>query len=510
MANSDQQRRTGSVFWKVALVLITAQLAIGILAVGFTAWFARDQQKSLASEAMTARLDAVSEEIERRSAGSDVFKDHLSEDLKLDLGYRFPDPVFILNLDGSIVETILPASDAFPAAFIDTTVVSTLPDIIELEETFTEIFIDVSDEKVPGGYASAPLLDSGGFPVGFLVIQPVRQSIALELADTNAAFRKSIRLISGLSIVVALLLGAFFTWWLVRPLRLIAGTVSHIGEGKYDLRLSVKGNDEFALLSQAINQMTEKVQSSIDSLKESDRIRRELVANVGHDLRTPLAAIEANLEEAERFKLEGRPHDYDEAVKQARRQSRVLAGLITDLFELSRLESAVPRLNLEPVPMGELISDAISSVAATSRDNGIVVKSVVDPRIPIVLADGVLLLRLLTNLLSNAVRYSDANSEVVISAHYEQVWIRLSVLNRGGAIPPEELERVFDRYYRGSHARTRSVGENRGGTGLGLAIAKAIAEAHGGSLTVSSQPDSGTVFTFELPVVAPDQDIPPV
>ncbi|MDA1029390.1 MAG: HAMP domain-containing sensor histidine kinase [Bacteroidetes bacterium] len=509
MANLDQKRRTGSVFWKVALVLITAQLTIGILAVGFTAWFARDQQKSLASEAMTARLDAVSEEIERRSAASDVAVDHLSDDLKLDLGYRFPDPLFILNLDGSIVETILPASDAFPAAFIDTTVVSTLPDIIDLENTFTEIFIDVSDEKVPGGYASAPLLDSGGFPVGFLVIQPVRQSIALELADSNAAFRKSIRLIAGFSIIVALLLGAFFTWWLVRPLRLIAGAVSHIGEGRYDVRLSVKGNDEFASLSQAINQMTEKVQSSIDSLKESDRIRRELVANVGHDLRTPLAAIEANLEEAERFRSEGRPLDYDHAVKQARRQSRVLAGLISDLFELSRLESAVPRLNLEPVPVGELISDAISSVAATSKDSGIVVKSVVDPQIPIVLADGVLLLRLLTNLLSNAVRYAEADSEVVISAHFEQGRTRISVLNRGKAIPPEELERVFDRYYRGSHARTRAVGDNREGTGLGLAISKAIAEAHGGSLTVTSQSDSGTVFTFELPVVAQGQDVSP-
>ena len=500
MVNYGQKRRSGSVFWKVAVVLVTVQLTIGILAVGFTAWYARDQQVSLASEAMTARLDAVSEEIERRSAPSDVSVEKFSDDLKLDLGYRFPDPLFILDLEGNVIESIQPATDAFPARFIDSTVVSVLPDILDLENTFFEIVVDVTDVHVPGGFASAPLLDSGGFPVGVLVIQPVRQSIALELSDTDEAFKRSIRLVAVLSIIIALLLGAFFTWWLVRPLRSIAATVSRIGEGDYALRLVVKGQDEFASLSQAINHMTEKVQGSIDSLKESDRIRRELVANVGHDLRTPLAAIEAHLEESERFRAENRTSDSDEAVRSARRQSRVLGGLINDLFELSRLESTVPILQLEPVPIGELISDALSSVASKAKSQSISMQSTVDPAIPIFYADGPRLLRLITNLLSNAVRYADPGGKVAVSAHIEGARILIAVSNDGEGIAPEDLDRVFDRYYRGSHARTRMDGSDQEGTGLGLAISKAIAQAHGGSLRVASGLDTGTVFTLELPV----------
>ncbi len=508
MPISGQKRLFDSVFWKVAVVLITVQLATGILAVGFTAWYARDQQLSLASVALTARLDAVSEEIERRSASNEVFFSNFSEDLILDLGYRFPDPLFIIDLGGNVNEMIYPSLDAFPEGFIDSTVVPVVPDILDLENTFVQIIVDATDTIVPGGFASAPLLDTGGFPVGIIVVQPITQSLGLELADTNEAFKRSIRVVAGLSIFIALLLGAFFTWWLVQPLKKIAATVSRIGEGDYGLRLLVKGHDEFASLSGAINQMTEKVQGSIDALKESDRIRRELVANVGHDLRTPLAAVEAHLEEAGRFRTENRSADAEESVESARRQSRVLGGLINDLFELSRLESTVPRLQLEQVLIAEIISDAVSSNSSAAKAKGIVVQSSIEDSMPIIRADGVRLLRLLTNLVSNAVRYSYQDGHIEILARRADDVVKISVSNDGEGIAPSDIDRLFDRYYRGSHARTRSGGEESQGTGLGLAISKAIAEAHGGSLQVESHVESGTVFVVTLPVVVGESENP--
>jgi len=500
MTGKSHTDKSGSVFWRVAAVLIAVQIVTGVLAVGFTAWYARDQQLSLASVALTARMDAVSEEVERRAAGSDVSFSDFSDELRLDLTYRFPDPLLFLDIEGNVVEAFRPAQDAFDPAFIDTTIVPVVPDILDLENTFSTVIIDVSDDIIEGGFASAPLFDSGGFPVGILLVQPLTQSLEYELAETQQAFRSAIRLIALFSVLVALALGAFLTWWLVRPLRRMAADVSSIGEGSYHIRLPESGDDEFSSLSGAINAMTERVQLSIDSLRETDRVRRELVANVGHDLRTPLAAITAHLEEAERLRGEGRVREADQAIVSARRQGKVLGALVNDLFELSRLESSVPRLHLEPVLIPEIISDAISSNkrAALEQEVGLAVN--LADNLPVLEADGSRVLRLLNNLISNAIRYAPAKSQVTISAFVQDGHLEICVEDRGEGIEPEALAQLFDRYYRGTHARTRSEPNEYDGTGLGLAISKAIAEAHGGTLAASSVRGEGTVFTTWLPL----------
>lgn len=500
MTETIEKATSGTVFWRVAAVLIAVQIVTGVLAVGFTAWYARDQQVSLASVALTARLDAVSEEVERRSAGGDITLTNFSDELRLDLSYRFPDPMLILDLDGQLVEEFRPASDAFDPAFVDSSVVPQIPNILDLEDTFSSILVDASDEVVSGGFASAPLFDSGGFPVGILVVQPLTQSLKLELAETQKAFRNALSLIALFSILIALALGAFLTWWLVRPLRRMAAEVEEIGDGAYNTRLHVKGNDEFASLSGAINSMTERVEISLENMKETDRMRRELVANVGHDLRTPLAAVTAHLEEAERLRSEKRDDEADRAIASARRQGGVLGALVSDLFELSRLESSVPRLHLEPVPIPEIISDAVSSHTSAASRRGVSLEAIMGNELPIIQADGSRILRLLNNLISNAIRYAQPGTNVTISAAVQLDRLVISVADQGEGIPEEELAQLFDRYYRGTHARTRNEPDQYDGTGLGLTISKAIAEAHGGSLSVKSEQGTGTVFSLHLPL----------
>ena len=499
MKSSPPKKKEGTLFWKVAAVLIAVQVVTGVLAVGFTAWYARDQQLSLASVALTARLDAVSEEIERRSTGVDGAFSVFSDELRLDLSYRFPDPLLILDLDGKVIESFRPAEDAFSAEFSDSSVVPVVPNVLDLDATFVSIVIDSSEDVVSGGYATAPLYDAGGFPIGFLLVQPLTQSLALELSETDQAFKRALRLIAFISLLIALALGAFLTWWLVRPLRKMASRVGDIGEGAYEIRLFENGNDEFASLAKAINLMTERVQLSIETLRESDRIRRELVANVGHDLRTPLAALQANLEEAERLRTENRTAEADEAISSARRQSSVLAALVTDLFELSRLESSVPRLHSEPILIPELISDSVSGFRSLANEKEVELSVEIDDDLPIVSGDGTRILRLLNNLISNALRFAPIKTHVVISAKSDTGETIISVSDSGKGIAPEALERLFDRYYRGTDARTRAKPDSYDGTGLGLAISKAIAEAHGGSLTAMSTVGEGTTFVFRLP-----------
>ena len=184
----------------------------------------------------------------------------------------------------------------------------------------------------------------------------------------------------------------------------------------------------------------------------------------------------------------------------ARRQGKVLGALVNDLFELSRLESSVPRLHLEPVLIPEIISDAISSNkrAALEQEVGLAVN--LADNLPVLEADGSRVLRLLNNLISNAIRYAPPKTQVTISAVVADGHLEIRIEDKGEGIGQEALAQLFDRYYRGTHARTRSVPTEYDGTGLGLAISKAIAEAHGGTLTASSVRGEGTVFTTRLPL----------
>lgn len=489
-------RRT--LFWKVAPALVVLQLASVAITAGFIILYARSAQDTLASTALAARLDATAEEIERRTNGLESGPEALSDALRLDLSYRFPDPLILIDLDGSAAAPIWPASDGFLTMqpFADST--WTEPSWVQLEEAYDDVVIDLSDDDVSGGFASAPLYDAAGFPVGLLVVQPLSRSLDLELEESRTAFRQSVRNGAILAIVVALLFGALLTWWLVRPVRRMAEVVSGMGGDWQANRIEVSGEDEVALLGAAINDMADRVADSIQSLRNTDRIRRELVANVGHDLRTPLAGIRLHIEEAIRFEGEGRVDEARQALSTAQRQIDFVSRLIEDLFELSRLEGDRSLLRLEPVPPAELVSELVGMYQSTAAAAGVSLETRLHDGLPIIQADGTRLIRLMGNLLSNAIRHSPEGAKVTIDVSADAQELRMAVRDLGPGMDTDEQERLFDRYYRGDDARTRASSHKR--TGLGLAIAKAVAEAHGGRLDVESAKGAGTTMALVLPL----------
>jgi len=481
--------------------MIAVQILTAVLAAGFTIWYASDSQRSLASVAISARLDALAEEIERRAPNFDVSLAGFSEELKLDMTYRFPDALVLIDLNGNLSERFQPSSDGFEGLIPSVESSMAIPSFASSDEVLEDVYVDFSDEDVPGGFASAPLFDETGFPVGIVLIQPIRNSLMLELADTRTAFRRSIRIVAGLSILIALLLGAFFTWWLVKPLRSMANKVERIGQGSYDERLEIKGKDEIASLSMAINTMSDRVEESIEVLRESEVVRRELIANVGHDLRTPLTAIRAHIEESLRFHGEGHEGKALKSLRSAEQQSVYLGRLIDDLFELGVLESAVPRLRREPVLPAELISDAIAGFEVLANTRSQTIRSATAPDVLPIDADGTRLLRVLNNLISNSIRHTPNGGDIVIEARIRAGHLEISVADNGDGVAPEKLARLFDRYYRGDDSRTRSdLDLQSKGTGLGLAISRAIAEAHGGTLSASSVVGKGTTMLMRLPL----------
>ncbi len=489
-----------SLFWKVAPALVALQLVVVAVAAGFTIWYARSAQETLASAALAARIDATAEEIERRTNGLADGVDGLEEDLRLDLSFRFPDPLILIDLNGTAADPIWPSAEGFAIEFSSSDSSWDEPSWVQLEEAYDDVVIDLSDEDVEGGFASAPLFDAGGFPAGLLVVQPLTRSLDLELAASQEAFRKSVRAIAILAVVLALLFGGILTWWLVGPIRRMAAVVSEMGGDWQANRVEIEGEDEIAVLGRSINEMADRVAESIESLRATDRMRRELVANVGHDLRTPLAGIRLHIEEANRFESEGRHAEAVASLTTAQKQIDHVSRMIDDLFELSRLEGDASLLRIEPIPPAELVSEVVGMFAASASQAEVVLQADLDDDLPILHADGTRLIRLLGNLISNAIRHAPERSEVSLNVRANMVAgeLTMSVSDQGVGMSEEDQQRLFDRYYRGSDARTRDTRHKR--TGLGLAIAKAVAEAHDGRLEVESAPGEGTTMRFTLPI----------
>lgn len=503
---NESPRREGSVFRRVAAILVGAQLVTGLFAAGLTAWFASDQQRELAAGALVSRLDAVAEEIERRSAPLAPGFDNLSPRLAEDLAFRFPDPVALLSPDGSVHLVISPAQDdsaLFAREAVDQRAVD-VPGLLTDDESVDEVIVDLTDDLVRGGFAFAPLYDAAGLPVGGLLVQPVQASLDRELQGTRAAVGRARIVIVVVSVLVALALGALLTWLLVRPLKRMSERIGRIADGHYDTRVEVNSGDEFGRLAHAINEMASRVQESIESIQASDRLRRELVANVGHDLRTPLAVLSGSVEEAERYLAEDRADQAVRLLGTASRQASMLARLVDDLFELTVLEQDRPPLKLEPVLPAELLADAEDRHGELFRRADIEFHVETRGDLEAIRADGARLLRVLDNLLSNARRHTPAGGTVHLVARQTdgRGVVRnvrqtvFEVTDTGPGIPEDELEHVFERYYRGDEARTRSAG---GGTGLGLAIVRAIAEAHAGTIVAARSEDGGTRMTLSLP-----------
>jgi signal transduction histidine kinase len=465
----------------VAAVLVGAQVATALLAVALSAVFAEDRSRELLEGTLRLRLDAVAEEVESRAEIDPFGGLDLPGRLRADLPTRFPDPLAVLDETGAVLDTFGGAVRGVPEA---------------ARRALADGRVAVVLDGPEGSWGLAPLLAPDGLPAGALLVRPLDRTLAEERRGTRTAFRQATVATVVLAVTVALLLGALFSARLIRPVRDVTRRVERLGEGDYSDRLPVGSGDELGRLAQAVNEMAGRVEASLDDLRETDRLRRELVANVGHDLRTPLAALRALLDEAERFASEGRAGDAAAATEDARRQAEAAGALVADLFELSVLDRPAPALRLGPVPLGELLRDVAGRHAGAFRQSEVALAVEAPPGLPAVKADGARLVRLLSNLLDNARRHTPPGGTVRLAARADANAVTVEVEDTGPGIDPDVLPHVFERYYRGTDARTRRAG----GTGLGLAIARAIAEAHGGRLEAESLPDAGARFRLTLPL----------
>ncbi len=495
-----------SAFWKVAGILVGIQVATGLLAVALSAWSAYDIGLNLIQKSIRIKLDELAGEVERRAfppgASNEKVRNlsDLPNSLVLDLSSRFPDPITLLNQNGGVIRSIQPDPTVFRLDIKSnsSTLKIDLPDGIkdDLYKDRVKVVVDPRKSKrETTTWGLAPIYNGGGDVIGGLLVQPLTNTIENELTAAKKAFRNAVIIVIALSIFISALIGAFFTWRIVKPLRDIMQQVESIGSGDYGARVNIESEDELGRLATAINHMATEVEHSVEALRETDKLRRQMIANFGHDLRTPLAALLGYLEETNRY-LEGGHRDSAlESVTTAERQGKYLQKLIGDLFELSLLDSAHAPFRKDPIPLAELLTDAANTHRQAMAKEEISFELDLSEALPMIEGDGVRLLRVLDNLLSNARNHTPSGGTVTLHAATTSNGILVAVSDTGCGIDTNDLEHIFDRYYSGSGPRTR----RRRGTGLGLPISWAIARAHGGSLTAESEVGKGSTFILQLP-----------
>ncbi len=289
-------------------------------------------------------------------------------------------------------------------------------------------------------------------------------------------------LVAGL---VGITLGFVIARGLTAPLSRLARAARRISQGEFSQRVPVEGTAEIAEVAGAFNDMA-------GDLERAERLRRNMVADIAHELRTPLSVIQGNLQAI----LDGvYPLDKSE-IAAVYDETLMLNRLVNDLRELAQAEAGQLGLDLQPTDVAPLIEAEAGLFAEAAQRQGVRLDVAIVSSLPQVLADAHRVRQVIHNLIGNALRYTPDRGVITLAAdHVAPGFVRVSVQDSGPGIAPEDLPYLFERFWRADRSRTR----DQGGSGLGLAIARQLVEAQGGQIGVESTPGEGSLFWFTLP-----------
>jgi signal transduction histidine kinase len=294
---------------------------------------------------------------------------------------------------------------------------------------------------------------------------------------------------------IALSFGYFVSASITESIHRVVAGAEAVADGDLSARVAVSGNDELAELASAFNRMAAQLQDADARQKELEALRRDLIGWVSHDLRTPLTSMRVMIEAlADGVVVE--PDMVQRYLHTIQSDIRSLSALIDDLFELAQLDAGGLQFEVAPNSLRDLISDTLEGMRALAEQKEVALWGDVAQNVdPVVMAPEKIS-RVLTNLISNAVRHTPAGGSITVQAkrEFDRDTVRVDVRDTGEGIPPTDLPHIFERFYRGEKSRSRATG----GAGLGLAIAQGIVEAHGGQLWVESQVGEGSTFSFRL------------
>jgi signal transduction histidine kinase len=322
-----------------------------------------------------------------------------------------------------------------------------------------------------------------------LVIASIQKQPIQDILNSNALddLIQPIFRAGWVALILALVFAYLISRWIAGPLQHMSEAVDGMAKGQ-KTKVELKGPKEVQDLGLAFNEMSQQVSASQQS-------QRDFVANVSHELKTPLTSIQGFAQAI----LDGTANDPKSLENSAQvifDESGRMHRLVVDLLDLAKLDAGTSELDLAPVNLEILLSSVLEKFIPQAKLGKIKISSDINP-MPLFLGDGDRLAQVFTNLVDNAIKYTPEGGDITLKTEQTTENIRISVIDTGEGIPPEEVDRIFERFYQIDKARTR---EDDRGVGLGLAIAEQIVRGHGGKMMVISEEEKGSRFIVDLPI----------
>jgi signal transduction histidine kinase len=288
-----------------------------------------------------------------------------------------------------------------------------------------------------------------------------------------------------LAIAIALLFTLFLSRRILAPVKALTLTARQLGRGDLSQRVQFKDKSEIGELAQAFNSMA-------SDLERTEQLRRNMIADAAHELRTPLSNIRGYLEAIR----DGLKKPDADTIRTLDEEAFLLSRLVDDLQELSLAEAGELKLVCQLEDIATLVNQTAASVQPQAAARGVSIANDLPATLPPVSIDYSRISQVLLNLLENAIAHTGDGGNITLSASQQGKWLEVSVADTGEGMPAEDLPNIFERFYRVDKSRTRATG----GSGLGLTVAKRLVEAHGGKIEVQSELGKGSRFSFTIPI----------
>lgn len=486
--NNEKPRFFSRLFWQVSATFLSVLVVFAAIALYISVQAARNYSEEVNQKLNRGLASSMLGEV------TPMVKDSINQQAldKIMTSMMVINPaveVYLLDKEGTILSYVVSKKD------VKLESVSLVPVQNFLQDQNGSVIYG-DDPRNPGEskiFSAARIMEGDEF-LGYLYIVLASQEYvsASQLVIGSYILGLSIRSVIAILIVTALM-GLVAFWFLTKKLNGITSGIQKFRSGNYDTRIRVKDNNELDKIGLVFNEMAETIEKNIEELKGVDNLRKELISNISHDLRTPVASIQGYAETLLLKKDNISNEDNERYLKTIVKSSERLKKLVSELFELSKLESNQIKPEMETFVIAELIYDIANKYRIISQKKGISINTVLSKDLPLVKADISLLERALQNLIDNAIKFCNEGDTINIEVDMQDIGnVGVRISDSGQGIKQEDIPHIFERYYKG-HEHTES-------TGLGLAIVKKIMELHHSDIKVLSQYGKGTTFSFHLPV----------
>ena len=478
-------------YWKISMTLLALMAILGIVYVLISAYTADNYFKEVNQQLYGNVAEHLIKESKIQMAGP---RDSAMYVIMHSMMAVNPSiEVYLLDTEGKIIDFVVP----YKTVVLEKVNLEPVKKFIENDG---QIYIEGDDPKSHTAcnvFSAAPIYNKQDTTLhegyAYIILAGSDQQ---KVSDNllGSYFLKSGTTLFLATLIGSLLIGLIAIWLITRNLQDIIATVRRFKEGDHKARIAKADDKDLAMLSTTFNDMANTIEANIEELKSVENLRRELIANVSHDLRTPLAIMQGY---AETLLIKNDSLSSDDRKKYLQivlDSSEKLSHLIAQLFEYSKLEAKQIQPNKEPFYLQELAHDVLQNYQLLAREKGIHLNVETADNLPMVFADVALVERVIQNLMDNAIKFTPKDGTVTLALKTADQSVEVRVADTGPGIAEKDQAAIFERYRQNAPSDKKSKG-----AGLGLAIARMILELHDATIKVQSKLNEGTAFMFQLP-----------